>query len=264
MNSNLLKRLRQFAASRHNQRKAPFFVVEGFRCCMEALTRRPQWLEATLLSEDVAETANGQTFAKAAQGAGYPPEFISAAEFAQLAMTEGPQGMLCVMRKPEDSAPHSLDSICTLILDQVREPGNVGTILRTAWSIGLSQVWFTDGSADPWSPKVIRSGMGAQFAVDVRNFPDLSSAVQHFHRLGGNQVWCAMMHSPVTLFSNDFTPSGAALVMGNEGHGISQPELGQAVTIPMPGQAESLNVAQAATLLLYEALRRHPNGGPSL
>ena len=264
MNSVLLKRLRQFSASRHNQRKAPFFVVEGFRCCLEAMTRRPQWLEATILSDEVADTPNGLAFTDAARTAGVLPEIISATDFAQLAMTEGPQGMLCMMRKPEATAPTRLDSICTLILDQVREPGNVGTILRTAWSIGLSQVWFTEGSADPWSPKVIRSGMGAQFAINVHFCPDLSVAVQHFRHLGGQRVWCAMMQSPVSLFSNDFTPSGSALVLGNEGHGISRPELGEAVTIPMPGQAESLNVAQAATLLLYEALRRHLNEGTSL
>ena len=264
MNSALLKRLKQFATSRHNQRKAPFFVVEGLRCCMEALTRRPQWVEAVLLADDISETPNGREFAQVASQVGISPDLISTNEFAQLAMTEGPQGMLCVMRKPEIATPTHLDQTCTLILDQVREPGNVGTILRTAWSIGLSQVWFTEGSADPWSPKVIRSGMGAQFAVNVHLFSDLPSAVQCFQNLGGHQVWCAMMHAPVTLFSPDFTPSGAALVLGNEGHGISQPELGEAVTIPMPGQAESLNVAQAATLLLYEALRRQSNGGSSL
>lgn len=260
MNSALLKRLRQFAASRHNQRKASFFVVEGLRCCLEALTRRPQWVEAVILADDVAATSNGRDFSESSQRAGITPDIISASEFAQLAMTEGPQGMLCVMRKPEETTPTCLDSTCTLILDQVREPGNVGTILRTAWSIGLSQAWFTEGSADPWSPKVIRSGMGAQFALAVHSFPDLSSAVKCFQDLGGKRIWCAMMQSPVTIFSNDFTPSGSALVLGNEGHGISHPELGKAVTIPMPGQAESLNVAQAATLLLYEALRRHPKG----
>ena len=70
MNSALLKRLRQFAASRHNQRKAPFFVVEGLRCCQEALARRPQWVEAVLLADDIAETPNGREFAESARQAG--------------------------------------------------------------------------------------------------------------------------------------------------------------------------------------------------
>ncbi|MBP5300397.1 MAG: RNA methyltransferase [Victivallales bacterium] len=256
MNSILLKRLRQFAASRHNQRKADFFIAEGLRCCREALDRRPEWLEDVLLSDETAKTADGQEFAAAARLAGVTPTCVGRGEFDQLAMTEGPQGVLCVMRKPPPGVPKMLDGTCTLILDQVREPGNVGTILRTAWSIGLRQVWFTDGSADPWSPKVVRSGMGAQFALTVHHFADLAEAVQRFHELGGKRVWCAMMDADTTLFSKEFAPAGAAIVLGNEGHGISRPELGEAVTIPMPGQAESLNVAQAATLLLYEALRR--------
>ena len=261
MTAALLKRLRQFAASRHNQRKSPFYVAEGLRCCREALDRRPQWLEEVILSADVAQTPNGREFADLARRVGITPVVVPDGDFAQLAMTEGPQGALCVMRKPQCPAPTALDPVCTLILDQVREPGNLGTILRTAWSIGLTQVWLTDGSADPWSPKVVRSGMGAQFALNVHNFSDLSKAVQSFHDLGGERVWCAMMHADVTLFSAAFTPFGAALVVGNEGHGITSPEVGSAVSIPMPGQAESLNVAQAATLLLYEALRRQPNGG---
>ena len=256
MNSALLKRLRQFSASRHNQRKSPFFVVEGLRCCREALTRRPQWLEAAVVAEDVLASSSGEAFWKDSQSAGIVPEVISAAEFADLAMTEGPQGMLCLMRKPSPEVPTALDDTCTLILDQVREPGNVGTILRTAWSIGLTQVWLTNGSADPWSPKVIRSGMGAQFALTFHHFADLPTAVEQFRALGGGRVWCAMMQAQTTLFSSEFTPHGAALVLGNEGNGITHPEVGEAVTIPMPGQAESLNVAQAATLLLYEALRR--------
>ncbi|MBR6470155.1 MAG: RNA methyltransferase [Victivallales bacterium] len=264
MNPALLKRLRHFSASRHNQRKAPFFVVEGLRCCREALARRPQWLEAAVMAEDVVQTAPGAAFAQAAQAAGVTPEVVSPGEFAALAMTEGPQGMLCVMRKPAAAPPTTLDHTCTLILDQVREPGNVGTILRTAWSVGLSQVWLAGGCAEPWSPKVIRGGMGAQFALTCHSFADLAEAVAHFRLLGGTRVWCAMMRADTTLFSSEFAPCGAALVLGNEGNGIAHPEVGEAVTIPMPGQAESLNVAQAATLLLYEALRRQAKGDAAM
>ena len=160
------------------------------------------------------------------------------------------------MSKPETTQPTALPHPCTMILDQVREPGNFGTILRTAWATGVKAVWTTAGSADPWSPKVIRSGMGAQFAVQVHQFPSLAAAIETHRALGGGEVWCAMMSSDVTLFSPEFNPAGGAIVMGNEANGVSQPELGRAVTIPMPGDAESLNVAQAATLLLYEALRR--------
>ncbi len=257
MTSALDKILRQLGAGRHNRRKSPYFVAEGLRCCREAVTRRPAWLKAMLLSEAAAPEAAAEMAALAAQ-AGVAPERLPERAFAAYAQTEGPQGILCLLEKPEPTPPETLSPVCTLILDQVREPGNFGTILRTAWAAGLTQVWHTAASADPWSPKVVRAGMGAQFALAIHAFPDLPAAAACFRALGGRRVWCAMMSATTTLFSDGFAPAGAALVVGNEGNGISAPEVGEAVTIPMPGHAESLNVAQAATLLLFEALRRLP------
>ena len=256
MPSRLTKQIRYFAASRHNQRKSPFFVVEGFRVCREALSRRPEWLEGCVCAAEFLDGPEGQELLSLLRVHHLEPEVVSSGEFASLALTEGPQGVILTLTKPAAAMPKALPTPCTLILDQVREPGNVGTILRTAWAIGLKQVWFTAGSADPWSPKVVRSGMGAQFAINTHVFADLPAAVQEFRNLGGRDVWCAMMKAEVTMFSEAFRPVGGAIVMGNEGNGISMPEVGTAVTIPMPGQAESLNVAQATTLLLFEALRR--------
>ena len=218
--------------------------------------RRPQWLEAVVVSEASAVAAGMSELIGLAQSAGVMVDYCSAGEFAQFALTEGPQGVLCVMRKPVEGAPTQLDSLCTVILDRVQEPGNFGTILRTAWALGLHQVWATSGSADVWSPKVVRSGMGAQFALDVHYFADLSVALEAFRGLGGTRIWCAVMDAATTCFSPAFVAHGAAIVLGNEGNGISAPELGDGVTIPMPGHAESLNVAQAATVLMFEALRQ--------
>jgi len=255
LTSALDKLLRQLATSRHNRRKALCFVAEGLRCCREAVAKRPNWLKAMLLSEEAAPEAAAEMTALAAE-AGVVPERLPERAFAAYAQTEGPQGILCLLEKPAETTPKTLSPVCTLIMDQVREPGNFGTILRTAWAAGLTQVWYTSASADPWSPKVVRAGMGAQFALELHRFDDLPAATECYRQLGGRRVWCAMMAATTTLFSDDFAPCGAALVVGNEGNGVSVPEVGEAVTIPMPGHAESLNVAQAATLLLFEAIRR--------
>jgi TrmH family RNA methyltransferase len=254
--AQLLKLLRSLAQGRHNQRKSPFFVVEGLRCCREAIRLRPEWLRFSVIAEETADSPAAKEFLALSLAAGVSPQYLGGREFEAVSCTDSPQGVLCVMEKPAPEAPATLPRPCTMILDQVREPGNFGTILRTAWATGIKSVWTTAGSADPWSPKVIRSGMGAQFAVQVHTFPSLEDAIGTHRQLGGGDVWCAMMSSDVTLFSPEFTPAGGAIVMGNEANGVSRPELGRAVTIPMPGDAESLNVAQAATLLLYEALRR--------
>lgn len=257
MRASLVKLLRSLAAGRHNQRKSPWFVAEGLRCCREAWERQPKWLECALFSHEAAAAGAGSQLAASLAAAGVPVEFCTPGEFAGFALTEGPQGVLLVMRKPEVRVPRELDALCTVVLDRVQESGNFGTILRTAWALGLRQVWATAGSADVWSPKVVRTGMGAQFALAVHYFPDLAAAVECYRKLGGQQVWCAVMDAPVSVFSERFTPAGAALVLGNEGNGISAPELGMGVTVPMPGHAESLNVAQAATVLLFETLRRN-------
>lgn len=254
--SRLFKEIRHYSQSRHNQRKADFFVVEGLRVSEEFLRRRPDWVSGALFSDDFSGSPDGVRLSRSLGFLGVLPEICSRGDFSQLSMTEGPQGVMLVLRKPSSGFRPRLSSPCVLILDQVQEPGNVGTILRTAGAAGLEQVWLTSGSADPWSPKVVRSGMGAQSVVEPCIFEDLESAVAAFRGLGGRDVWCAMMESDVTLFDASFSPCGSAIVVGNEGNGITRPDVGRAVTIPMPGHAESLNVAQAATLLLFEALRR--------
>ena len=175
MKGRLVKLIGQLSGSRHNQRKSPFFVVEGLRCCREAIARRLPWLEGLLLSESFASSEDARFFQTASHTANASAEILPDADFAKLALTEGPQGVMLLMRKPEASLPTSLSTPCTLILDQVREPGNFGTILRTAWAVGATQVWRTSGSADPWAPKVVRSGMGAQFSIETHSFPDLES-----------------------------------------------------------------------------------------
>jgi TrmH family RNA methyltransferase len=143
-----------------------------------------------------------------------------------------------------------------LILDRIQEPGNLGTMLRTAWAVGLRSVWLTKGSADPYSPKVIRSGMGAQFAVEVAVVEDLAAARMLLESAGGGPLWLAIPDGGIDCFEDGFDLRGGGLVIGNEAGGIDDLSVGRPVSIPMPGNAESLNAAQAATVLLFDAVRR--------
>lgn len=245
----------QQLSTRHGQKKSPFFLVEGERCCREALIRRPDWIACIVVS---ASFVPAESTRQALNPLSPLVETVSEREFETLAVTENPQGILCLMEKPRDTRiPQTIPEPFCLVLDNVREPGNMGSILRTAWAAGLSSVWLTDGCVEVFSPKVVRSGMGAQFAVETFRLGSLEDAVAHFRRLGGVDVWCTMPQAGVSIFSQDFTPCGAAVVLGNEANGISTPDVGRQVTIPMPGNAESLNVAQAATLFIFEAVRRN-------
>jgi TrmH family RNA methyltransferase len=143
-----------------------------------------------------------------------------------------------------------------LVLDRVTEPGNVGTILRTAWAVGLSDVWVTTGTSDPLGPKAIRAGMGAQFSLDVHSVGDLAATRDSLRELGVGCLWAAEPEGGVSCFAAEFELAGNGIVIGNEASGVTPGVISRGVTIPMPGGAESLNAAQAATVLLCEAVRR--------
>lgn len=240
-------------SSRHFRKKNGLCLVEGLRCCEEAIVRRPDDVKAVFCTSSFRGSQNWPRL-QAALGNVRVSE-LAESDFKNISETETPQGVLAVLKIPEYTVPATPGSPFTLILDQVADPGNLGTILRTAWAVGLDSCWLVKGSADPFSPKSIRAGMGAQFAMSIHLFDSLEDAVSTAKALGVSQIWCTMPGAGISIFDNKFRCRGSALIIGNEANGISRPDLGQAVTIPMPGHAESLNAAQAATIFLIESLR---------
>ena len=248
--------------SRHGRRKSDLLICEGARCCREALARQPQWLEfavcnRSLANSDVWPRMLAPLQARTAADVQVVPD----EEFARLAVTENPQGVLLVLRRPagadvREPVPALPPPGLLLILDRVQEPGNLGTILRTAWAVGLGQVWYTDGTTDPFGPKAVRAGMGAQFAIGLRALPDLPACAARLAAAGVDRLWRAVPSGGISCFSPEFELRRSAVTIGNEASGIRDGDTGRPVTIPMPGKAESLNAAQAATILLFEAVRR--------
>lgn len=248
-------RLLHTLQSRHLRRKAGLCVAEGLRCVREVLRLLPDTVEQLFCTEEFLASEEANTL-------GCPRErlsVLSAQEYETLAETESPQGILAVLKIPHFPLPEEPPKPFVLILDRVADPGNLGTILRTAWAIGMDAVWLVKGSADPWSPKVMRAGMGAQCAVRTYFFESLEDAVDAAKSRGIRKIWCTMPGEGISLFNDAFSLEDSALVIGNEANGISHPEVGEPVTIPMPGHAESLNAAQAATVFLVEALRKISN-----
>lgn len=249
----VLERLR----TRHGRRKSAVFLVEGLRCCREALDRYAAGIEFALAGREFADSVAAEPF-RAALGSRL--EVVEDAGFAQYAVTENPQGILCVCRRPEPPAPEARDPFA-LILDRIQEPGNMGTILRTACAIGLTAVWLTEGTADPYSPKAVRAGMGAQFSLRLHALPPLGEARARLAAIGYAPLWLAVPGEGTSCYADEFHLPGSGLVIGNEANGIAELAAGRPVRIPMPGDAESLNAAQAATILLFEAVRRRILGG---
>ncbi|MBN2450653.1 MAG: RNA methyltransferase [Lentisphaeria bacterium] len=242
---------------RQGRRKADVFLVEGVRCCTEALRLRPSWLVLTVLSHSLAASDPGAEFRRLSEGVpGTDLCVVPDGEFARLSDTQSPQGVLCLLRRPGPGLPEAVVDPFVLVLDRIREPGNLGVILRTAWAVGLRQVWLTEGCADPFAPKVVRAAMGAHFALDLISAADLRRVREGLAVRGVSPLYLTVPRGGLSCFEEGFHLGGSALVIGNEADGIVDLDLGPHVGIPMPGGAESLNASQAATVLLLDAVRR--------
>jgi RNA methyltransferase, TrmH family len=242
------------ATSRHGRRKHGLVLCEGVRACREALARRPQNIRAVVFNID--SNVEHTNFVAADFPAAAQILRLASREFASVAQTDNPQGVLMVLDRPSSAGLDSITSQFVLILDRVQDPGNAGTILRTAWAAGLDTVIATTGTVDLYGPKTIRAGMGAQFALNIHTSQDLQAAKDELARVGVDRLWESVPTGGVSCYADDFDLTHSGLVVGNEANGSALLSGAQKVSIPMPGNSESLNAAQAATLLIFEGVRR--------
>ena len=180
--------------------------------------------------------------------------YVSDKVFKVLTDVTTPQGILAVVEKPSKNEIDFSKSLF-LILDNIQDPGNMGTILRTADSVALTQIVVPKGNADCYNPKVVRSTMGAIFRVKVIEVEDLVKAMKDLkkHKI---QILATDLNTEYSIYDVNYKKS--AIVIGNEGNGVSKEILGLAdkrIKIPMPGKTESLNAAVATGIILYNAIR---------
>ena len=174
--------------------------------------------------------------------------------FDSASPVETPTGILAVAAVPRGRPMVFAGNALLVLIDGVQDPGNLGSILRSAAAAGASAAWVSEGSADPWSPKCLRGGMGAQFHLPVRDRLDLRTAVQEV----ACRVLAADGSSGDSLYDTDLS-GPVAIVIGAEGRGVSADLAGLArarVRIPMQTGLESLNAAAAAAVLFFEWRRR--------
>jgi TrmH family RNA methyltransferase len=180
---------------------------------------------------------------------------VPAVLFNELAALPAGVGMLAVVRAPQSAAGPPAD-FC-LLLDDVQDPGNVGSMLRSAAAAGVGQVLLSKHCAFAWSPKVLRAGQGAHFHVDIHEEVDLAECARAYRESGGDVV-VTVASGGTSLYATPFR-TRIALAIGNEGAGISPALAAQAtrrVSIPMATGVESLNAAAAAAVCLFECVRR--------
>jgi len=258
-------------AGRSSRQREGLFLAEGPQPAREALRAHlgivgaPQWRPGTVVeqlyvSERVGDRdADLAGLVERAAGAGVPVRRATDEVLAAMSDAVTGQGILAVCRIPDTAVESVLPGLGDLrlvaVLCRVQDPGNAGTILRAADAAGAAGVVLAAGSVDPFNPKVVRSTAGSLFHVPLVTGADTAGTTRLLADRG-LQVLAADGQGPVRL---DRPPSGllarpTAWLFGNEAQGLSAAELalaGERVAVPLYGQAESLNVATAATVCLY-------------
>jgi RNA methyltransferase, TrmH family len=182
---------------------------------------------------------------------------LSESLFKRIADTDTPQPVAAIFSFDYLPQQHSLGQTpsIALILDRLQDPGNLGTIIRTAAAAGVDTVYYASGCADPYSPKALRSSAGAVFSIRVEYVDCLGVFVQDLKK-SGVQLIASSPHSTISYRSVQYKPP-LALLVGNEASGLSDEMLKAAdlkVSIPLKGEVESLNASVAAAVLLFEII----------
>ena len=232
------------------------FVAEGVRT-VEALLDSPLRLRGVLAAPTLDATPRGLALRDRLLGAGVDLLEVSEREFASAADTDAPQGVLAIAEQRvvslSDLSVDATAELRLLVLDGIQDPGNAGTVLRSAAGLGASGVVALRGTVDLWSAKVVRAAMGAVFTLPTCS--DTADALLAFLDAERIVLWGADGAGTAVETLAASAPRRLALAVGNEGAGLSAELRARAdrlVAIPSTGRVESLNVAVAAAILLYE------------
>jgi RNA methyltransferase, TrmH family len=250
MSAKLLTTARDLQRRKARERQQ-LFVCEGIRAT-EELLRSPLGIRGVIMAPALPTAARGSALRSAIEARGIPLLDVSERDFESAATTESPQGILAIAEVPQ----LSLESLAlpprarVLVLDGVQDPGNAGTMLRTAAALGASATLAAPGTVDLWNSKVVRSAMGALF-----HFPALPVTWEALDLLLASHdipLWGAdAAGQPIETIA---PPTSVALVVGNEGSGLSSEARARCerlVGISLEPAIESLNVAVAAGILLH-------------
>lgn len=259
VHNSLVKRLQRLL-ERKGREEQGSFLVEGVHLIEEALLSQ---VDVLTVMYDV-ERGIDPVIERALERKGELVKVIaaSAAVLTKLSETTSPQGIVAVVKKQRNDWERWLETVSArdflvLLLDEIQDPGNLGTILRTADAAGIDAVFMGNGSVDLYNSKVIRATMGAFFRLPIFTEP-LAGVADRVKRLGGELI-ATSLHTESRPYDEVTYAGKVAIVIGNEGRGVSTDMLTKAdmhVHIPLYGSAESLNAAVAAGIMVYEARRQ--------
>lgn len=237
------------------------YIIEGIKIIEEAIQEKAE-IEKIIISQESLEANEVSDqlinkIEKYKEECKIECEFIYVTEkvFKTLTQVTNPQGIIAIVRKPK-SVDIKYNEDIIVVLDDVQDPGNLGTILRTVDSIGLKQIIVSKGTADIYNPKVVRSTMGAIFRINVIEKEDLKKAIEEMKQ---NQYKLVVTSLQTENKIYNINYNKKIIIMGNEANGVEkeiQDIADEKVKIPMLGKTESLNVSIATGIILYEYVRQ--------
>ena len=230
------------------------YLVEGIKLVKEAICENANIKQIVVCENCIQDgTIDKKTLYEIAK---YNCTYVTENVFDSLTDVVNPQGLLAVVEKGSGDSKINFNEDFILILDNLQDPGNLGTILRTADSVNLKQIVISKNSADVYNPKVVRSTMGAIFRVKIIESDDLIKTINEIKK-NNFIVMATDLKEASSIYDEKL--SKCAVVIGNEANGVSKEVLEAAdkkIKIPMPGKAESLNASVATGVILYEYVRQ--------
>ena len=230
------------------------YLIEGIKLIEEAIAENAD-IDTIVVCEDCIK--NQELDSKLLyEVAKYNCIYVNEIIFGLITDVKNPQGILAVIKKEEESQKINYDEDLIVILDQVQDPGNLGTILRTVDSIGLKQIIVAQGSGDMFNPKVVRSTMGAIFILKVIEREYIQKTINEVkkHKF---KIIATSLETNKSIYDVEYKKS--AIIIGNEANGVSKTLLDvsdELIKIPMLGKTESLNASVATGIVLYEYVRQ--------
>jgi RNA methyltransferase, TrmH family len=251
-----IQRIRDLLAHSRSRSEQKAFVIEGIRLVEEAIQSGAK-PESFYYSSQV--NPRGKELIEKMRSAGIPIEEVESSLMNRLSDTESSQGVLAVIPEKQAFIPEKLDFI--LVLDSIKDPGNMGTIIRTACAAGVNAIFLSPNCVDVYSPKVLRSAMGAHFRLPMieRSWPLMKTEISSLRP--SPAIYLADVRQGKPLWESDLTLP-IALIISSEATGASPEAIEIAshkIHIPMPGGFESLNASIAAAILLFEVVRQRTN-----
>ena len=251
--NELIKHIRKLKDKKYRD-ESNEYVVEGVKLVEEAVKENAK-IKQIIVCEDTTRTYEIPTHIML-EIAKYECISVSDKIFNIITQVTNPQGIMAIIEKNAQNAKIDYTQDIIVVLDDVQDPGNLGTILRTVDSIGLNQIIVSKGTADAFNSKVVRSTMGAIFRIKIIEVENLAQAIKEM-RKHHFKLMVTSLQTKNSIYDIDFYKK--IIVIGNEANGVSkeiQDMADEKAKIPMLGRSESLNASVAAGVVMYEYVRQ--------